>query len=69
MAPFYIPIILGSTRRDRQSPKVAKFVHKRLAARLNIQTEIIDLQELNLPIMEERLRFRNDPPPRFGSIH
>ena len=63
MTQFYIPIILGSTRRDRQSPKVAKFVYNRLAARDNIQTEIIDLQELNLPIMEERLRFRNDPPP------
>src|SRR5207244_7115628 len=32
-------------------------------ARENIETEIIDLQGLNLPIMEERLRFRNDPPP------
>jgi NAD(P)H-dependent FMN reductase len=60
---FYIPTILGSTRRDRQSPKVAKFVHRRLAARENVETEVIDLQELNLPIMEERLRFRNDPPP------
>ena len=63
MQKFYIPIILASTRRERQSPKVARFVHDRLGARENIETEIIDLKELNLPIMEERLRFRNDPPP------
>ena len=63
MAKFYIPIILGSTRRERQSPKVARFVQSRLGGRENIETEIIDLQVLNLPIMEERLRFRNDPPP------
>jgi NAD(P)H-dependent FMN reductase len=63
MQKFYIPIILGSTRRERQSPKVARFVHNRLGGRENIGTEIIDLKELNLPIMEERLRFRNDPPP------
>jgi NAD(P)H-dependent FMN reductase len=63
MAHFYIPIILGSTRRERQSVKVARFVYRRLAAHQNAETEIIDLLELNLPIMEERLRFRNDPPP------
>jgi NAD(P)H-dependent FMN reductase len=63
MQRFYIPIILGSTRRDRQSPKVARFVHRKLEGRENVETEIIDLKELNLPIMEERLRFRDDPPP------
>src|SRR5262245_15133504 len=62
MARFYIPVVLGSTRRDRQSVKVARFVHRRLAAHDNVETEIVDLLELNLPIMEERLRFRNDPP-------
>ena len=62
MQKFYIPMILGSTRRERQSPKVARFVHARLNAKENVETEIIDLKELNLPIMEERLRFRNDPP-------
>src|SRR5947209_14028204 len=59
---YYIPVILGSTRRDRESVKVARFA---LASLHNIQcvsTELIDLKELNLPIMEERLRFRSDPP-------
>jgi NAD(P)H-dependent FMN reductase len=67
---FYIPIICGSTRRDRQSIKVAKFVLARLQARPNVQTELLDLLELNFPIMEERLHRRDDPPPgvaEFGA--
>ena len=59
---LFIPIILGSTRRGRQSPKVAKFVEGGLRG-AGTETEIIDLAALNLPIMEERLRMRNDPPP------
>jgi NAD(P)H-dependent FMN reductase len=60
---FNIPIIVGSTRRDRQSIKVARFVLSRLQGRPNVQTELLDLLEFDFPIMEERLRFRDDPPP------
>src|SRR5881394_1424860 len=60
---FYIPIILGSTRRDRQSIKVARFVLARLQQRKGVETELLDLLEYNFPIMEERLHRRNDPPP------
>src|SRR5258708_36869257 len=61
--PFYIPIIVGSTRRDRQSIKVARFVLSRLQQRKNVETELLDLLEYNFPIMEERLHRRDDPPP------
>jgi NAD(P)H-dependent FMN reductase len=60
-----IPIILGSTRRDRQSVKVARFVLSRLQQRAGVQTELLDLAEYNFPIMEERLHHRDDPPPRL----
>src|ERR1700722_19560907 len=60
---LYIPIICGSTRRDRQSIKVARFVLARLKARAGVETELLDLQEYNFPIMEERLHRRDDPPP------
>jgi NAD(P)H-dependent FMN reductase len=66
---LYIPVILGSTRRGRQSPKVAKFVGNGLRGR-QVETEILDLAELNFPIMEERLRMRDDPPlglPEFAA--
>lgn len=60
---FYIPVILGSTRRGRQSPKVARFIAERMRRNERIETEILDLAEYNFPIMEERLRLRDDPPP------
>jgi NAD(P)H-dependent FMN reductase len=60
---LYIPIIAGSTRRDRQSIKVARFVLKKLQEREGVETELLDLLEYNFPIMEERLHRRDDPPP------
>jgi len=63
MERFYIPIILGSVRRGRQSPKVARFLAERMRRMRRIETEILDLAEYNFPIMEERLHFRDDPPP------
>jgi NAD(P)H-dependent FMN reductase len=60
---YYIPIICGSTRRDRQSIKVARFIFQKLRARHGVETELLDLLELDFPIMEERLHRRADPPP------
>src|SRR5436309_1744669 len=62
---LYITIIGGSTRRDRQSIKVARFVLARLQGRKGVETELLDLLEYNFPIMEERLHHREDPPPRL----
>jgi NAD(P)H-dependent FMN reductase len=62
---YQIPIIVGSTRRDRQSIKVARFVLARLQQRQNVATELLDLLEYDFPMMEERLHRRDDPPPRL----
>src|SRR3982750_4548245 len=62
MSKLYIPVILGSTRRGRKSERVARFVHNRMSRRENLETEILDLLEYDLPIMEERLRFQENPP-------
>ena len=59
---FYIPVILGSMRRNRESAKVAEFAVSSLRRREEINTELLDLKEFNLPMMEERLRFREDAP-------
>lgn len=67
---FYIPVIVGSVRRNRESIKVARFAGDYLKRLAGVNTEILDLKELDLPIMEERLRFRDDPPDsvvRFSS--
>src|SRR5437868_11131146 len=60
---LYIPVLLGATRRGRQSPKPARFLLKQLQQRPGIETELLDLAELNFPFMEERLARRDDPPP------
>ncbi len=65
---FYVPIILGSVRRNRQSPKAARFMADRMRATGIIETEILDLREYDFPIMEERLRNRDDPPPRLAEF-
>lgn len=65
---FYIPVILGSTRRGRQSPKVARFIAERMRRYGRIETEILDLAEYDFPIMEERLRLLDDPPPGLGEF-
>lgn len=54
---FFIPVILGSTRKGRQSIKPAKYILRRLGQQPQVETELIDLAEYDFPIMEERLRF------------
>src|SRR5207237_3845341 len=44
---------------------VSRFVFERVRRRENVETELLDLEEFNFPMMEERLRFRDDPPPRL----
>jgi NAD(P)H-dependent FMN reductase len=63
MGAFNIPVIVGSTRRGRQTPKVARFIQRRLEERDGIESDLLDLAEYDFPIMEERLRQREDPPP------
>jgi NAD(P)H-dependent FMN reductase len=60
---FFIPVILGTVRRNRQSARVAQFVLDRLNTMECVSTELLDLQLMDLPFMEERLRFNDNPPP------
>jgi NAD(P)H-dependent FMN reductase len=65
---FYIPVILGTARRNNESIKVARFAVACLNESTRAETELIDLKEMNLPVMEERLRFWNDPPPSVSAF-
>ena len=60
--PLVIPVLVGSVRRGRQSIKAARFASTRLQ-RAGFDAPLLDLAEVNLPIMEERLHMRDDPPP------
>ncbi len=59
--PLHIPVLVGSVRRGRQSIKVARFASKRLE-QAGAVAPLLDLRDLDLPIMEERLHMRDDPP-------
>lgn len=63
MIKTYIPILLGSSRTLRQSVKVAEFILGELRQCDHIQTELIDLREYQLPILEERLNETSTPLP------
>jgi NAD(P)H-dependent FMN reductase len=65
---LFVPILIGSVRRGRQSPKVARLVRERLAQHPRVETELLDLAEVDLPVMEERLRLRDDPPPGLAQL-
>jgi NAD(P)H-dependent FMN reductase len=46
--PLYIPVLLGTVRQGRSSAHAARFVMARLASRLGVETELIDIAALPL---------------------
>jgi len=48
--PLFIPVILGTARKGRMSEFAAKLVHTQLAARPNVETELIDICSLPMPV-------------------
>lgn len=49
-SPLFIPVILGTTRKDRMSEHVARFVHHEMEKHANVETELIDICDIKLPI-------------------
>ena len=48
-----IAIIIGSTRPGRVGASVAKWVHELAARRSDAQFELVDIQNFNLPLLDE----------------
>lgn len=46
--PLFIPVILGTVRQGRMTEHVARFVHAELAKRPGVETELVDIRELNI---------------------
>lgn len=66
MTKVNIPVLLGSSRTLRQSLKVAEFIVAELQEHDRILTELIDLREYKLPLLEDRLNETSTPP--LGAI-
>jgi NAD(P)H-dependent FMN reductase len=47
---LFIPIILGTTRRGRQSENVARFVFEQTRKRADVETELIDVRTLPMKL-------------------
>src|SRR5262245_1808042 len=48
--PLSIPVILGTTRRGRMSAHAARFMVSQIQKRAGINTELIDISELPMPV-------------------
>ena len=51
--PLFIPVILGTVRQGRMSEHVARFVHAELSKREGVETELVDIRELNIAADDE----------------
>ena len=47
--PLFIPVILGTTRQGRMTETVARLVYGELAKRKGVESELIDIRELDFP--------------------
>ncbi|HYE72094.1 MAG TPA: NADPH-dependent FMN reductase [Blastocatellia bacterium] len=50
---LFIPVILGTTRQNRQSEHVARWVFSQLAERAVVETVLLDIREFNFPFVGE----------------
>jgi len=48
--PLFIPVILGTPRKGRASAAVARFVYEEARKRASVETELIDICDLKLPM-------------------
>jgi NAD(P)H-dependent FMN reductase len=61
--PLYIPVILGTVRKGRMSNWAARLVWQELAKRPGVETELIDISTLPLPINDAGEAIKD---PRFA---
>jgi NAD(P)H-dependent FMN reductase len=57
-----IPVLLGTSRVGRRSAHVARLLLGEVESRGGIDTELIDLADLDLPVMRYRLGDTDSPP-------
>ncbi len=50
--PLFIPVLLGTPRQGRMSESVARFVHDEVRKRPGVETELIDVRALELPLTD-----------------
>ncbi len=51
--PVFLPVILGTSRQGRLSEHAARFVFEQVSQRPDMETELIDIRNIRLPIDDE----------------
>ncbi|MEQ1646319.1 MAG: NAD(P)H-dependent oxidoreductase [Pyrinomonadaceae bacterium] len=46
---LFLPMILGTTRKERQSEKVANWLHAKMQERDEIETRLFDVRDFDIP--------------------
>ncbi len=64
---MHITIVSGSTRQGRDSHRIALALDQALQEK-RVKTSIIDLNEIDLPLFEERVHKHSDPPAHLQKI-
>jgi NAD(P)H-dependent FMN reductase len=58
--PLFIPVILGTVRKGRMSQFAARLVHSEIARRPGVETELIDIASLPLPVDDAGEAIKDD---------
>jgi NAD(P)H-dependent FMN reductase len=59
---YRIPVIVGSMRRGRNTLRLARLLHRAIERHPEAEPELVDLAELDIPLLEERYRNLENPP-------
>jgi NAD(P)H-dependent FMN reductase len=57
--PLFIPVILGTVRQGRMSENVARLVFEEISKRAGVESELIDIRELDFPTGDEGSAVKN----------
>ncbi len=61
--PLFIPVVLGTSRQGRMSEHVARLVFREIGKRRGVETELIDIRELDFPVSDEGSAIKH---PKFA---
>jgi NAD(P)H-dependent FMN reductase len=61
--PLFIPVVLGTSRQGRMSEHVARLVFGEIGKRRGVETELIDIRELDFPVSDEGSAIKH---PKFA---
>jgi NAD(P)H-dependent FMN reductase len=62
--PLFIPLLLGTSRKGRESEHAARFVFERTKARASVETELIDIRALPMRLDDAGEQMKD---PKFSA--